>query len=79
MISEEQGDLFGPMQAGIIDLEDVFELGDFATGKHPGRTSDDQITYHKNNNGTGSSEMAMAMTAYRRAVEEGRGTEIDLD
>jgi ornithine cyclodeaminase/alanine dehydrogenase-like protein (mu-crystallin family) len=40
MISEEQGDLFGPMQAGIIDLEDVFELGDFATGKHPGRTSD---------------------------------------
>ena len=79
MISEEQGDLFGPIQAGLIGVEDVFELGDLATGKHPGRTSREQITYHKNNNGTGSSEMAMAMTAYRRAREEGRGTEIDLD
>lgn len=79
MVSEEQGDLFGPIQRGLIGLEDVLELGDFATGQHPGRTSDDQITYHKNNNGTGCSEMAMAMTAYRLALEEGRGTEIDLD
>ena len=78
MVSEEQGDLYGPIQAGLIGIDDVYELGDLATGNHPGRTSEDQITYHKNNNGTGSSEMAMAMTAYRRAVEEGRGTEIDL-
>jgi alanine dehydrogenase len=78
MVSEEQGDLWTPIQAGIISIDDVYELGDLATGRHPGRTSDEQITYHKNNNGTGSSEMAIAMTAYRRAVEEGRGTEIDL-
>ena len=78
MVSEEQGDLYGPIQAGLIDIADVYELGDLATAAHPGRTSDGQITYHKNNNGTGSSEMAMAMTAYRRAREEGRGTEIDL-
>ena len=78
MVSEEQGDLFGPIDRGLIDIGDVFELGDFATGNHPGRTSDQQITYHKNNNGTGSSEMAMAITAYRLALEEGRGTEIDL-
>ena len=44
MVSEEQGDLFGPIQRGLIGLEDVLELGDFATGQHPGRTSDDQIT-----------------------------------
>ncbi|PPR10143.1 MAG: Delta(1)-pyrroline-2-carboxylate reductase [Alphaproteobacteria bacterium MarineAlpha11_Bin1] len=79
MLSEEQGDLFGPIERGLIRIDDVFELGDFATARHPGRTTDQQITYHKNNNGTGSSEMAMAMTAYRRALEEGRGTEIDLD
>ena len=78
MVSEEQGDLYGPIQAGLIDIEDVYELGDLATAGHSGRTSDDQITYHKNNNGTGASEMAMAMTAYKRACEEGRGTEIDL-
>ena len=78
MVSEEQGDLFDPIQAGLIDIGDVYELGDLVTGGHPGRTSGEQITYHKNNNGTGSSEMAIAMTAYRRACEEGRGTEIDL-
>lgn len=79
MVSEEQGDLYGPIQRGLIRMEDVFELGDLATGGHPGRTADSQITYHKNNNGTGSSELALAMVAYRRAREEGRGTEIDLD
>lgn len=78
MVSEEQGDLYGPIQAGILSIDDVFELGDLATGRHPGRTSSDQITYHKNNNGTGASEMALAMLAYRRAREEGRGVEIDL-
>jgi ornithine cyclodeaminase/alanine dehydrogenase-like protein (mu-crystallin family) len=79
MVTEEQGDLYGPIQAGLIGIDDVYELGDLATGGHPGRISDDQITYHKNNNGTGASEMAIAMTAYRRACDEGRGTEIDLD
>ena len=79
MVSEEQGDLYGPIQRGLIRMEDVFELGDLATGRHPGRTSDGQITYHKNNNGTGSSELALGMVAYRRAIEEGRGTEMDLE
>lgn len=79
MVSEQQGDLYGPIEAGLIGIDDVFELGDLATGRHPGRTSAGQITYHKNNNGTGCSEMAIAMTAYRMAREHGRGTEIDLD
>ena len=78
MVSEEQGDLYGPIQKGLIGIEDVFELGDLATGKHPGRANAEQITYHKNNNGTGSSEMAIAMTAYVKARAEGRGTEIEI-
>lgn len=78
MVSEEQGDLYGPVLRGLVRIEDIHELGDLATGRHPGRTAAGQITYHKNNNGTGSSEMAIAMTAYRRARELGRGTEIDL-
>ncbi len=78
MVSEEQGDLYGPIREGLIRIEDVHELGDLATGRHPGRTSADQITYHKNNNGTGSSEMALAMTAFRLARDRGRGTEIAL-
>ena len=79
MVTEEQGDLFGPIKDGIININDVFELGDLASEEHPGRTSSQQITYHKNNNGTGSSEMAIAMTAYEQARREGRGILLDLD
>ena len=79
MVTEEQGDLFSPIKEGLININDVYELGDLATGKHPGRISDQQITYHKNNNGTGSSEMAIAMTAYEHARREGRGIVLDLD
>ena len=78
LISEEQGDLFEPMEKGLIKLEDIHELGDLAAGKHPGRTSDSQITYHKNNNGLGCADLAISMRAYDLAKKEGRGMMIDL-
>jgi len=79
VVTEEQGDLFEPMEKGLLKLEDIHELGELATGDYAGRTDASQITYHKNNNGTGVSEMALAMLAYRLAKEAGRGLEIDLD
>ncbi len=78
VVTEEQGDLFEPMEKGLIRLEDIHELGELATGACPGRTGPTQITYHKNNNGTGVSEMAIAALAWRLAREDGRGIEIDL-
>ncbi|MEC8087734.1 MAG: hypothetical protein VX156_07875, partial [Pseudomonadota bacterium] len=30
MVSEEQGDLFGPIERGLIGIDEVFELGDFS-------------------------------------------------
>ncbi len=78
LLSEEQGDLFEPMEKGLLKLEDIHELGDLAAGKHPGRTSDDQITYHKNNNGLGCADLAISMRAYELAKKEGRGMMIDL-
>ena len=78
VISEQQGDLYEPIQDGIIKLEDIHELGELATGVCKGRTADDQITYHKNNNGTAASELAVAMLAYELAKKAGRGTMIDL-
>ena len=78
IITEEQGDLFEPIERGLISIDDVAELGEIAGGTRAGRTSDEQITYHKNNNGTGASEMALAMRAYVLAKADGRGTEIDL-
>ncbi len=78
IISEKQGDLYMPIEAGLIKIEDIFELGELPLGICKGRTSIDQITYHKNNAGTAASELAVAMLAYENAKKLGRGTEIDL-
>ncbi len=79
VITEEQGDLFEPIERGLITIDDVREIGEIAARTRDGRTGDDQITYHKNNNGTGASEMALAMRAYELAKADGRGAEIDID
>src|SRR5207245_10095707 len=59
-------------------LEKIRELGELVTGACLGRTSDDEVTYHKNNNGLGSADLAIAMCAYERAKNHGLGTIIDL-
>jgi ornithine cyclodeaminase len=78
VLVEEQGDLFEPIEKGLITAESIRELGEVAAGLKPGRTDPRQITYHKNNNGTGVSEMALAMLAYVKAKAAGRGVEIDI-
>ena len=78
VVSEQQGDLYEPIRKGLIKLEDIVELGALARGLAKGRNSDDEITYHKNNNGTAASEIAIAMVVYQKARQAGRGTMIDL-
>ena len=78
LIQEQQGDLFEPMEKGLIKIDDIYELGELGTEKCPGRTGDDQITYHKNGNGTGVADVGLAGLAYKLAKEAGRGMEIDL-
>jgi ornithine cyclodeaminase/alanine dehydrogenase-like protein (mu-crystallin family) len=76
VLSERQAGLWDPMQAGIITREQIIGLGDVAAGKHPGRTSPEQITYHFNNNGTAAADLAIAKVVYDRAVKDGRGSEL---
>ncbi len=78
VMSEKQGDLYEPIEMGIISEDDIIELGELATGEAVGRENDEQITYHKNNNGTAASEIAIAMLVYEKAKAAGRGTMIDL-
>ena len=75
---EKQAGLFDPLEQGIITDDDIHSLGSVLAGTHPGRTSDEQITYHFNNNGTAAADMALAKIVFDRAREEGRGTEIDI-
>lgn len=78
VVQDEQGDLFEPIQKGLIKLDDLAELGEISIGKRPGRTSDDQITLHKNNAGMGVADLAIASCAYQRALATGRGTKMEL-
>ncbi len=78
VMQEKQAGLYDPIQQGIISYDDVHALGEVLSGAHPGRTSEDQITYHFNNNGTAAADMAIAKIVFDRAREDGRGTEIDI-
>jgi len=75
---DEQAGLWEPLQEGLITWDKIFALGAVLNGDHPGRTSDEQITYHFNNNGTAAADLALAMVVYNRAKEEGRGMEIEI-
>jgi ornithine cyclodeaminase/alanine dehydrogenase-like protein (mu-crystallin family) len=78
VVSEKQGDLWIPIEKGLISLDQIAELGEVAAGQRAGRTGDRQITYHKNNNGTGAADLAVTMLAYRQARALGRGLEIAI-
>ncbi|MEE8333763.1 MAG: hypothetical protein V3R85_07935 [Alphaproteobacteria bacterium] len=78
IIQDKQAGLYQPIQDGIITIDDVHPLGAVLSGKHPGRTSDDQITFHFNNAGTASADLAMAQIVFERARDAGRGTEMEI-
>jgi len=78
ILTEEPGDLFEPIEKGLIKLEDIYELGSLGTEACPGRTSDEQITYHKNTNGNGVADLGISMRAYELAKADGRGSWIKL-
>jgi ornithine cyclodeaminase len=75
---EQQAGLIEPLNAGVIGWDKIVELGDILAGKHPGRTNDDQITYHANNNGTAAADMAIAKWVYDECRRLKRGTELEL-
>lgn len=52
------------------------EICDLISGKIPGRTGDEQITFFLNNVGTGVQFAAMGYCAYKAAKEQGLGHEI---
>jgi alanine dehydrogenase len=66
------------LDKGLITVEKIRELGELVTKAIPGRTTNEQITYHKNNNGLGCADLAIAMRAYELAKKAGRGITIEV-
>ena len=78
VVQDQQAGLWDPLQAGIITWEKIHELGEILNGSFPGRTSDEQVTYHANNNGTAAADLALAMHVYQRAKQDGLGVTIEI-
>jgi ornithine cyclodeaminase/alanine dehydrogenase-like protein (mu-crystallin family) len=74
----ESGDLI----QGLANLgkgwESVIELHSVVTGKHPGRSSPDQITLFKSH-GIALWDVAVAGYIYQQALERGIGKELEID
>ena len=73
---------FQPYPAGAHELQGIepeaaVELGEIISGRHPGRTSDAEITVYKST-GNAVEDAAAARLVYERALAEGAGTEIAL-
>ena len=77
-IQDEQGDIFDPVQKGIIRWEQVIEISAILAGRRPGRTRPEQITLFKNNAGQGVADVALGALVLKRAEEKGLGQLLQL-
>lgn len=78
-VLDEPGVLWDPVQQGVITWDDVWDLGEILSGQAPGRTSEEQISFYKNNAFWGVGDQAIGQLLYERAVEKGLGTWLPID
>ena len=71
----ESADLIEPVEAGVLDWLEVYELQDVVAGEIPGRESDDDIVVFKSN-GLAAWDIAVGAVVLERARAAGRGTEL---
>jgi len=77
-IDSQQGDIYWPVQNGIITWEKVVDIADVLTGRAKGRTDDRQIILYKNQGGQGVVDIALAKRCYDLAREMGKGAEMNI-
>lgn len=72
----ERGELHHGLQEGtIVEQDEIVELGELTSGRHPGRTEDLQITIC-DLTGVGVQDAAIATLAYERALQGGLGSRL---
>ncbi len=76
---QDAGSFLAALDAGAIGEDHIHaELGEVIAGKAPGRTDPEELTVF-DSGGTAIETVAAAHLLYERAVEEGLGTEIEID
>ena len=78
-IDSQQGDIYWPVQSGVIGWEKVVEIADVLAGKVKGRTDDRQIILYKNQGGQGIVDIALAKKCYDLARQYGKGYELQIE
>ena len=78
-IDSQQGDLYWPVQEGVIGWDKVAEIADVLKGKAAGRTDEKQIILYKNQGGQGIVDIALAKKCYELAREHGKGQELRIE
>lgn len=78
-IDSQQGDIYWPVQDGVITWDKVVEISDVLAGKVQGRTNDKQIILYKNQGGQGIIDIALAKKCYELAKQQGKGYEMRIE
>ena len=78
-IDSQQGDIYWPVQDGVITWDKVVEISDVLAGKVQGRTNDKQIILYKNQGGQGIVDIALARKCYDLAKQQGKGYEMHIE
>jgi ornithine cyclodeaminase len=66
-----QVELLEPIRSGLVDREQVFELGEVLAERADVRQSAGNIVYYKNNTGLGMQFAAAGAIIYKKLIEEG--------
>ena len=78
-LKNEAGEYRLALEEGAVGDDHVqAELGEILIGAHPGRTSNEEITLFRSL-GLAVEDIASAEFVYRRALERGVGTAVNLD
>ena len=76
--ASHSGEINVPFAKGIISKEDIWaEIGEIVAGLKPGRTSDEEITIFTST-GLAVQDAVTANLAYKKAIEKGVGTYIEM-
>jgi ornithine cyclodeaminase/alanine dehydrogenase-like protein (mu-crystallin family) len=78
-IDSQQGDIYWPVQNGVIGWEKVVEISHILSGQANGRTDDKQIILYKNQGGQGIVDIALAKKCYDLAKQHGKGYEMRIE
>lgn len=77
-IDSQQGDIYWPVQNGVITWDKIVDIADVLAGKAAGRTNEKQIIVYKNQGGQGIVDIALAKKCYDLAKQNGKGYEMKI-